>query len=74
MNNKKQSELQFTELTLTDMITHEDLYIDLIAGIYQSVSFAISRKNLDRKHLALLREYNIDEILKAKQLFHKTFK
>jgi len=67
MNNKN-TKLQFTELTPDDKATHEDLYIDLMAAIYRSVSLAI-----DRKNLALLREYNIDEILKANDVFQRTF-
>jgi len=67
MSNKN-TKLQFTKLTSDDIATHEDIYIDLIAAIYQSVSLALSRKNL-----ALLREYNIDEILKANDVFQRTF-
>lgn len=67
-NNKKQSNLQFTELTSDDKATHEDLYIDLMAAIYQSVFIA-----LDGKNLALLREYSINETLKANDIFQRTF-
>ena len=33
MNNKKQSNLQFTKLTPDDIITHEDIYINMLVSL-----------------------------------------
>ena len=63
MNNKKQSNLQFTELTPDDIATHEDIYIDMLIGFFQPCSY-----------WHIYREYAIKETLKAKQLFQETFK
>lgn len=65
MNNKKQSNLQFTELTPDDITTHEDIYIDMLVGLAHRPSGS---------YWHIYREYAIAEVLKAKQLFHKTFK
>ena len=62
-NNKKQSNLQFTELTPDDIATHEDIYIDMLVGLaHPPVSY-----------WHIYREYGIKETLKAKQLFQETF-
>ena len=63
MNNKKQSNLQFTKLTPDDINVHEDIYINMLVGLaYPSISY-----------WHIYREYAIKETLKAKQLFQKTF-
>jgi len=64
-NNKKQSNLQFTKLTSDDISTHEDIYIDMLVG-------SAHRPSGTYQHL--YRDYVIAEVLKAKQMFHKTFK
>ena len=64
MNNKKQSDIQFTELTPDDIATHEDLYIDMLIG---------SAHRPSGSYWHIYREYVIKETLKAKQLFCKTF-
>lgn len=64
MNNNK-STLQFTELTPNDIDKHEDLYIGLLVNNGYLL--------LDKKYHDVHREYAIDEVQKAKQLFQKTF-
>ena len=64
MNNKKQFDIQFTELTPDDIATHEDLYIDMLVGLAHRPSGS---------YWHIYREYAIKETLKAKQLFCKTF-
>ena len=55
--------ITFTELTPDDITTHEDIYIDMLVGL--------THKPCSYWHI--YREYAIKEILKAKQLFQKTF-
>ena len=64
-NNKKQSNLQFTKLTPDDIVTHEDLYISLLVGT--------GRPLIDKKYLDAYCQYEIDEVIKTKQLFQNTF-
>lgn len=62
-NNKKQSNLQFTELTPDDIATHEDIYIDMLVRLIHKSSI----------YWHIYREYAIKETIKAKQLFQETF-
>jgi len=64
-NNKKHNDLQFTELTPEDAATHEDLYVDLLAGgkIYI----------FDGKYRDIYNNYRTKELQKAKHIFCKTF-
>ena len=64
MNNNKSTKLQFTELTPDDINVHEDIYIDMLVGLAHRPSGT---------YWHLYREYAIKEVLKAKQLFQKTF-
>jgi len=64
MNNNKPT-LQFTELTPDDIDGHENLYINLLVG--NGIDF------LDKRYSNAHREYAIDEVQKAKQLFQNTF-
>jgi len=65
MNNKnKKSNLQFTELTSTDVIIHRGFYVSLVE---------IIPKELDKKYLSLYIDYAVKEVQKSKSLFQKTF-
>ena len=66
MNNKKQSDIQFTELTPNDIAVHEDIYIKVL-GMY-------GIQTTQPKYFNIYYEYAIKEILKANDLFQKTFK
>lgn len=68
MNNKKQSDIQFTELTPDDIATHEDLYINLLVGV--STKFY---RSVDKKYQMAYYEYVIKEVQKANDLFLKEF-
>jgi len=58
--------IQFTELTLDDIIAHEDLYIDLLTGGAVSI--------IPNEYIPAYYKYADDELLKAKKLFRETFK
>jgi len=66
MNNKKHTNLQFTELTPDDVAIHEDLYIGILP-INPLEGF------IYKKWRTQLYYYNFKELRKAKQLFQKTF-
>ena len=68
-NNKKQSNLQFTELTPDDITTHEDIYINMLvnlAPLATNISFSVASR--------IYYEYAIKEVQKANDLFQETFK
>ena len=67
MNNKKQSNLQFTELTSDDIATLCDIYISML------VSLAPKATGISTIPAYLYYEYAIKEVQKADSLFQKTF-
>ena len=71
-NNKKQSNLQFTELAPDDIATHEDIYIDVLVGLAPEPT-RISATPVPLSIARIYYEYAIKETLKAKQLFQETF-
>ena len=68
MNNKKQSNLQFTELTPDDIATHEDIYISTLVDSAPNPSGILGSFSA-----RIYYEYAIDEVQKADSLFQKTF-
>lgn len=69
MNNNKKINLQFTELTLDDVGTHENLYIEILAND----SCIRNKHTLGKKYYSLYHNYAINELQKANDLFLKTF-
>lgn len=67
MNNKKQSNLQFTGLTPDDIATHEDLYIELL--LIDKFGMPCSG-NCGQIYY----DHAITELQKANSLFQKEFK
>ena len=67
MNDKKQSNLQFTKLTPDDTATHEDIYINML------VDLAPKATGLSTISARMYYEYAIKEVQKADDLFQKTF-
>ena len=68
-NNKKQSNLQFTELTPDDIAVHEDIYINILVDLaLKVIGFPLS--NIPAR---LYYEYAIKEVQKANDLFQETF-
>ena len=67
MNNKKQSNLQFTKLTPDDIARHEDIYIDIL------VDLAPKGIGVSSGSARIYYEYAIKEVQKANDLFQRTF-
>ena len=72
MNNKKQSNLQFTELTPDDIAVHEDIYINVLVGLAPEPT-RISATPVPSSIARIYYEYAIKEVQKANDLFQKTF-
>jgi len=68
MNNKKQSNLQFTELTPDDIALHEDIYINIL------VDLAPKGIGISSGSSRIYYEYAIAEAQKANDIFQETFK
>lgn len=64
MNNKKQSNLQFTELAPDDRATHEDIYINMLVSLAPKPHGIYGR---------IYYKYAIKEVQKANDLFQETF-
>lgn len=78
-NNKKQSNLQFTELTPDDIAIHEDIYINMLVDLAPNTPMKMGvitkaeATGVPSVTARIYYEYAIKEVQKANDIFQETF-